>query len=88
MISASRYRMVFWLGLSYFVIALLTRLVLGFALPADAAWVCRMCRGIVAIGALYDVCFFAYASIVPVAVHRTVSRQHCGAARQRGCSFT
>jgi phosphoglycerol transferase MdoB-like AlkP superfamily enzyme len=64
--SHSRYRVVFWLGLSYFAIAMATRLVLGFALPADAAVPARSVPGIVAVGALYDLCFIAYASIVPV----------------------
>lgn len=62
----SRYRVVFWLGLSYFVIAMATRLVLGVALPADAAVPAASVPGIVAVGALYDLCFIAYASILPV----------------------
>ena len=62
----SRLRIVFWMGLSYFVIAMLTRLVLALSLPGDAGVSLTDLPAIVAVGALYDVSFLVYASILPV----------------------
>ncbi len=62
----SRFRIVFWLALSYFCVAMVTRLVLGLSLPPDAGVSLTKVPGIAAVGVLYDVCFFAYASSLPV----------------------
>ena len=62
----SRFRIVGWMALAYFAIAMLTRVVLGFSLPPDAVVGVSDLPAIVGIGALYDACFIAYASILPV----------------------
>ena len=62
----TRYRIVFWIGLTYLAIATLTRLLLGLTVPADARIALTDLPALVAIGVLYDLFFIAYASIVPV----------------------
>ena len=65
-VMGSRFRIVGWMALSYFAIAMLTRLVLGLRLPADADVGLAHLPTMIGVGALYDACFLAYASIVPV----------------------
>ncbi len=62
----SRYRVAFWLWLCYFGIAMVTRLLLALSLPPDAGVTMADVPSIVTFGALYDMCFIAYASILPV----------------------
>src|SRR5678816_924426 len=65
-VMGSRFRIVGWMALAYFAIAMLTRLVLGLSLPPDAAVGVADLPVIVGIGVLYDACFIAYASILPL----------------------
>ncbi len=62
----SRFRIVGWMALSYLAIAMLTRLILGLSLPDDAAVSISDLPALIGVGALYDACFVAYASIVPI----------------------
>lgn len=62
----SRFRIVGWMALAYVAIAMLTRVVLSFRLPPDAVLSITDLPATVGIGALYDLSFIAYASILPV----------------------
>ncbi|HTO57544.1 MAG TPA: LTA synthase family protein, partial [Pseudomonadales bacterium] len=62
----SRFAIVAWMAGVYLVVAQVTRCVLAASLPADAGVGLRDVVPIGAIGLLYDLCFVAYASIVPV----------------------
>jgi phosphoglycerol transferase MdoB-like AlkP superfamily enzyme len=62
----SRYRIVLWMAAAYVAIASLTRLVLGLSLPNDASLSLTDLPALIGVGAVYDLSFVAYASVLPV----------------------
>ncbi|HET6471805.1 MAG TPA: LTA synthase family protein [Pseudomonadales bacterium] len=62
----SRFAIVAWMAAVYLLVAQVTRCVLAASLPADAGVGLHDVVPIAALGLLYDLCFVAYASIVPV----------------------